>query len=68
MIIVYETLESDPFAGIIETWDWTEKILCYAVPPGYYGMYWETQVMKDANVNDLIYLIKRGFYIKHVFI
>ena len=59
MTIVYEVLEDDPFAGIIEMWNYKADILL-GCPPSRYGMYWAKKTIYNADVNDLINLLNRS--------
>ena len=59
MIIKYETLEDDLFAGIIEMWNYKADVLL-GCPPSRYGMYWKEKTMYNADVNDLMNLLNRS--------
>lgn len=59
MTIIYEVLEDDPFAGIIELWDYKADVLV-GCSPSRYGMSWEEKTMYNADVNDLMNLLNRS--------
>ena len=66
MKIIYKKLETDPFAGIIETWNYISDVLCYNVHPSAYGLYWQEYILEDATINDLFNLIKNCVWIVQV--
>lgn len=66
MTIIYEVLEDDPFAGIIELWNYKADVLvgCY---PSKYGMYWKEKAMYNADINDLMNILnKSNVYVSRV--